>query len=130
MDLTCKYCGIEMDVSFLDYKSNSCCDKRINERAESPIEDSRNEVISILNKYQDRNMPLHDEGCIDPMDFYKVADDIMCLMQKKESSKELLSTTIEQAAAEFADKLQSCTTHSTIRYAFISGAKFILNRKI
>lgn len=34
------------------------------------------EIISILNKYQSKSKPLHDEGVLDPMDFYKVAKDV------------------------------------------------------
>ena len=47
---------------------------------------------------------------------------------EKETSETLTDFIIEQAATEFAEKLQRCATYSTIHYAFVEGAKFILNK--
>ena len=54
--------------------------------------DKEIEIIGILNKYQDKNKPLHDEGVIDPMDFHKVAKDVVDFLCKQElnDKRELL----------------------------------------
>jgi hypothetical protein len=33
-------------------------------------------ILEILNKYQEKTMPLHDEGVIDPMNFHKIVNDL------------------------------------------------------
>jgi len=36
-----------------------------------------NELLKILNKYQSKLKPLHNEGGIDPMDFHKIVDEFV-----------------------------------------------------
>ena len=48
---------------------------------------------------------------------------------EKETGVTLTDFIIEEAATEFAEKLQRCATYSTIYYAFVEGAKFILKKQ-
>ena len=43
-------------------------------------------IIEILNKYQNVN-PLHDEKCIDPMDFHKIAKELKQYIESEYSGQ-------------------------------------------
>lgn len=48
---------------------------------------------------------------------------------ENETSETITDFIIENAATEFSEKLQRCATYSTIHYAFVEGAKFILKKQ-
>lgn len=63
-------------------------------------------IIEILNKYQS-SPPLHNEGTIDPMDFYKVAAELEPLINQEVERRisEILPTKNEIGnAAQLFDK--------------------------
>ncbi len=61
------------------------------------MKDIENKVIQILNKYQSKVEPLHDEGVIDPMDFHKIAKEIA-------SQFTIIDEKFEEAKEEFIEK--------------------------
>ena len=96
------------------------------------------QIFDVLNKYQSNGCILQNEKCIDPMDFHKIVNEMIDLIKLElkldsalalESTESLTDFIISNAASEFSEKLQRCATYSTIHFAFVQGAKFILNKQ-
>ena len=90
-------------------------------------------IIQILNKYQSKAQPLHDDGVVDPMDFHKIAAELEPLInqevERRIKKRKISRSEIQKEADKL--KMSSFSWESEAiakRAGFVEGTKGAFSR--